>query len=241
MKSWLPTFVMLTWLAPSASFADIQELSQTELRSVVASSDVIATSRLINGVERYTGGQVVEVRAFLVDGILAYRALVRQPDGQLGTIMVDGSTGHAITPTSRAGRQVTELSRTPSAVTTAKESNGNGRNTSSGLLNRGNSGNSNGGGNGNGNNGNGNGNGGGSGSGSNGNGGGNSGGGNGGGNSGGSGAGSNGNGGGNSGGGGNGRGNNGNGNGNGGGSGAGSNGNGGGNSGGGNGRGNGRG
>ncbi|MFG5384771.1 hypothetical protein [Yoonia sp. R2-816] len=240
MKSWLPTFVMLTWLAPSASFADIQELSQTELRSVVASSDVIATSRLINGVERYTGGQVVEVRAFLVDGILAYRALVRQPDGQLGTIMVDGSTGHAITPTSRAGRQVTELSRTPSAVTTAKESNGNGRNTSSGLLNRGNS---NGGGNGNGNNGNGNGNGGGSGSGSNGNGGGNSGGnsggGNGGGNSGGSGAGSNGNGGGNSGGGGNGRGNNG--NGNGGGSGAGSNGNGGGNSGGGNGRGNGRG
>jgi len=92
-------FLLLTSLAllpASASLADARELSQSELRAVVSVRDAIPTRRLISGVEDHTGGEVVEVRAFMFEEMLTYRVLFRMEDGHLGAILVDGETGHAV-------------------------------------------------------------------------------------------------------------------------------------------------
>lgn len=92
-------FLLLTSLAllpASASLADARELSQSELRAVVSVRDAIPTRRLISGVEDDTGGEVVEMRAFMFEENLTYRVLFRMEDGHLGAILVDGETGHAV-------------------------------------------------------------------------------------------------------------------------------------------------
>ena len=92
-------FLLLTSLAllPAfASLADARELSQSELRAVVSARDAIPTRRLISGVEDHTGGDVVEVRAFMFEETLTYRVMFRMGDGHLAAILVDGETGHAI-------------------------------------------------------------------------------------------------------------------------------------------------
>ncbi|PUB17295.1 hypothetical protein [Yoonia sediminilitoris] len=97
------------WTLPAAADADDRELSQRELRTAVASNSAIETRRLISGVEDYTGGDVVEIRAFLIDSVVTYSVLVRHKDGHIGSVMIDGQTGRAVTPDSQAGQQVRSL------------------------------------------------------------------------------------------------------------------------------------
>ncbi|MGJ8622852.1 MAG: PepSY domain-containing protein [Yoonia sp.] len=187
--------------------ADARELSQHELRAAVSEGRAVRTQALITGVERYTGGEALEVRAFLEDQGVIYRVLYRTESGSVATLMVDASTGRSVSPSSTRGQSVESYAAShpeggggvAQIPTSASQSESASSNNLQG--NNGNSNSGNGGGNsGNGNSGNGNGNGGGNSGNGNGNGGGNSGNGNGGGNSGnGNGGGNSGNGGGNSG------------------------------------------
>lgn len=110
MKQKIHAIAFLTCLLPGFALAEIAELSQAELRRAVADSGAISTRRLIAGVEDYTGGTVVDIRAFDVDGVVIYRIIVRLDDGQVSALMVDGTTGRAVSADSDSGKQITALS-----------------------------------------------------------------------------------------------------------------------------------
>ncbi len=97
MKASSKVLALLFCLAPTILSAQVRELSQAELRSAVAERTAFATRSVIKGVENFTGGSAIEVRAFNVDGTVIYRVLVRHEDGRLASIMVDGATGYEAT------------------------------------------------------------------------------------------------------------------------------------------------
>jgi hypothetical protein len=99
-------FVFLLLLVPTASHADVRELSQNELRKIVSASKAIDTRHLIADVESVMQGHVVNVRAFLVENMVTYRVMVRQAGGHLNSVMVDGKTGFAVDENSAVGRRV---------------------------------------------------------------------------------------------------------------------------------------
>lgn len=108
----------LICILPAVAQADVRELSQAELRNAVSRDQTIATRHLISGVESFTGGDVVEIRAFVADNKVTYRIMVRQPRGQLGLLMVDGATGLQVFDSSALGQEIEAYaSRTPNPTT----------------------------------------------------------------------------------------------------------------------------
>lgn len=150
MKSHITIIAILISVLPGLAMADIKELSQAELRAAVAERGAISTRSLISGVEDFTGGSVLDIRAFDVDGVVTYRIVVSQDDGQVSTLMVDGATGRAVSATSAVGKQVVLLSAATEG-TPQLSNNGNGRGNANGRGNGRGNGNSGGNGNGGGN------------------------------------------------------------------------------------------
>ena len=153
MKASTKVLAVLLCLAPTVSSAQVRELSQAELRRAVAERVAYETQSLIRGVERFTGGIVIEVRAFGVDGSVIYRVLVRHDNGRLVPIMVNGATGYEVSSSTPAGREVMTVAASTNSTGAVRVSSGsNSGNSNSGNSNSGNSGgygNSNSGGNGN--------------------------------------------------------------------------------------------
>lgn len=120
-------------------------MSQAELRRAVADQGAISTIRLISGVEDFTGGRVVDIRAFDVDAVVIYRIVVRHGDGKVSALMVDGFTGRAIDAQSAAGKQVGAISAASSGMAQLPgTANSNARNNANANAgNRGNAGNRN--------------------------------------------------------------------------------------------------
>ena len=141
------------FLATSA-YADVQELSRSELRAAIAEERAIPTRSLVAGVENYTGGEVIDVRAFIDGTDLIYRILYRGDDDVVGTLLVDGKTGRAVGSASDVGQAIAEyVGANPgqgNAFGLANGPNGVGNGRNNGNNGRGNN-NSGGNGNGNGN------------------------------------------------------------------------------------------
>lgn len=109
MKNPNLAFAFLICLVPGLSWAEIKEMSQAELRAAVADNEAIPTRRLISGVENFVGGNVVEIRAFEVDGQVTYRIIIRHDNGQVGRIIVDAGSGREMRAESEVGRQIASL------------------------------------------------------------------------------------------------------------------------------------
>lgn len=136
----------LSICAASAAMADMREMSQAELRGEVAANRAISTRNLIVGVENFTGGEVVEIRAFANDGIVIYRILFQKDDGSVDSVIVDGVSGTSVSPNSTVGQQVSSLASASSAAGTVSiNANNQGRSTGVGNRNNGNRNNGNGG------------------------------------------------------------------------------------------------
>lgn len=141
--------------------ADVNELSQAELRDAIADNRAIPTRSLVAGVERFTGGEVLDIRAFLDGAEVVYRILYRGEDGAVDTILVNGGNGRAVSADSDVALAIAGyVGANPgngngNAFGLSNQNGvGNGRNNGNngrGNDNRGGNGNGNGGGNGNGN------------------------------------------------------------------------------------------
>ena len=157
MKTSAHLLIIFLCAAPAVASAQVSELSQAALRSAVANDSVIGTRALILGVEKYTGGDVVDVRAFNVDGKITYRVLITYEDGRLGSLLVDAMRGTEVASTSSVGRQVLAVAESSSSQGAnfsggaTSNSGGNGNSNSGGNSNNGSNGNSGGGNSGNGN------------------------------------------------------------------------------------------
>lgn len=94
-------------LFATSAVADVSELSQSELRAAVAADLAIPTRSLVAGVESFTGGQVVDIRAFLEDQqTLIFRILYRGPNGEVEMLLVDGGTGRQVASASDVGQAI---------------------------------------------------------------------------------------------------------------------------------------
>ena len=118
-------------LATSAS-ADVTELSQSDLRAAIAADRAIPTRSLVSGVENFTGGEVLDIRAF-IEGqeTFIYRILYRGPDGDVQMLLVDGGTGRQVASASSVGQSI-------AAFVGANPGNGQGNGNAFGRANRGN-------------------------------------------------------------------------------------------------------
>lgn len=102
----------ITLLAmPALGHANVHELTHGELRDAVISQDVVETVQLIAQIEELTGGEVVEIRAFKFDQIVTFRVIVRQADGYVRPVIVDGRTGDALTPDSHLALKIKALAK----------------------------------------------------------------------------------------------------------------------------------
>ncbi|WP_342077203.1 hypothetical protein [Yoonia sp. SS1-5] len=147
MRRYLRFFSLAAFMVPTIGSADVREMSQSDLRHAVSTLGAISTSRLVDGVENFSGGRVVEVRGFDVDGALTYRVLVRHDDGHLGALLVDGVSGHAVAPDTSVGRRVSsaasstaanndQLARSPGSGNSGRVGSiGNSSTNSAGLRN----------------------------------------------------------------------------------------------------------
>jgi len=100
------TLLLLTLLWANTATAEVRELSQADLRLAVAENRAIRTRSLIAGVERFTGGDILDIRAFADGDSVTYRVLYRDGNGAIATLMVDGDTGRAVNPNSEEGQSV---------------------------------------------------------------------------------------------------------------------------------------
>ena len=112
-------FALMVALTTTSAQAEVRELSQAELRAAVAEERAIPTRNLVRGVEQFTGGDVLDIRAFLTDENVTYRILYRAESGAIDTIMVNGATGRQVNPNSIVGQTVL-------AVAGSNPGNGNG-------------------------------------------------------------------------------------------------------------------
>jgi hypothetical protein len=143
----------LTVLWASASLAGAHELSGAELRASVAAGQSKPLSEIIELVGRQVKGELVDARAYSVDGIF-YRILLKTPDGKLVSAIIDARTGQFMSGRSDAAREITQAARGQSGWSPfGNQARGNSANSSNssnaGGNGRGNSGGNNGGGGGN--------------------------------------------------------------------------------------------
>ncbi|MDX8349911.1 hypothetical protein SLH49_18135 [Cognatiyoonia sp. IB215446] len=80
------------------------------MRHAIAAERAIASYHLIADVQKHIGGEVLDVRAFDLQGAVIYRVLMRQGDGTLCPLMLYGTSGEIIAPTTEIGRAIVEFS-----------------------------------------------------------------------------------------------------------------------------------
>jgi uncharacterized membrane protein YkoI len=130
---------LLTFSMTGEGHAAARELSQAELRNAAASGNTISLKRAIDSIVAKIGGTAVDARAFESDGFF-YRIVVKKPNGQIVSIIVNAHTGASLTSNSRTGRHIAAAAKSSAG----KSSSGNGN---SGRNNGGRNGGGNGGGN----------------------------------------------------------------------------------------------
>ncbi len=133
MKKLLAIVCLATLLLGAESQAATRELKQSELRKVTASGTAIRLKKVIKGVERVFGGTPVDARAFQSDKVY-YRILVKKPNGEIISVIVDAQSGVVVSNRSSVGRQISEAARSNKGNSASAKSQGN-------FGNKGNSGN----------------------------------------------------------------------------------------------------
>ncbi|MEH6774288.1 MAG: hypothetical protein V7668_10220, partial [Cereibacter changlensis] len=72
-----------------------QELDRAELRAKVRSGDSLSLSRVLGQLRQRVPGEAIDVRALSGEGVF-YRIIVRQPNGQLASVVVDAANGELV-------------------------------------------------------------------------------------------------------------------------------------------------
>lgn len=146
MRHILTAGIVALALAPHAAHAaGMQELSQTELRSIVEAGQSLGLRSILDSIKKTVSGEPVDVRAFESNGVY-YHILVMRPNGQLTSVVVNAATGLALSSASanaKAVRQAARANPPGKARSGAKSGNAATGQGNSGSNGPGNSGNGN--------------------------------------------------------------------------------------------------
>ncbi|MBT8476805.1 MAG: hypothetical protein HKO95_13170 [Rhodobacteraceae bacterium] len=89
----------------TAAHAKVGELNQAEVRASVQTGQSLPLTEILKKVESRVEGNLVDVRAFDLDGIY-YQVMMKLPDGRLAFVVLDGKTGEFVRQNSRKMREV---------------------------------------------------------------------------------------------------------------------------------------
>ena len=106
MKSWFGPIFAVALGAASPALCDLRELSPADLRDAVQNDHAISSRLLLQKVEQDTGGVVINMRAFTLNGTITYSLLIRHDSGTLDTVVIDGHNGGIIPPDTQIAARV---------------------------------------------------------------------------------------------------------------------------------------
>ena len=102
-------FCSAVGLAPVCASADILELSQDQMRTLVSQKQVLSAETIITDAVSNFGGSVMDIRGFLSEGRMTYRLLMQRDDGAVIELLVNGVNGRRISHNSDMGQVVSEV------------------------------------------------------------------------------------------------------------------------------------
>ncbi len=108
--------------APIGALADIAELSQAQMRQLVAQEQVLSAATIAAEVVSDFGGEVVDIRGFLSDGRMTYRVLLQRDDGWVIELLYNGPDGRRVSHRSAMGKAVSSEASTTSGSANLPES-----------------------------------------------------------------------------------------------------------------------
>jgi hypothetical protein len=136
MKSLLFAYAMA--LMPLSATADVIELSQGQLRQLVAQQQVLRAETIATTATSGFGGVVIDIRGFLSEGRMTYRLLLQRNDGSVVELLYNGTDGERVSHNSQMGQIVSSEAKSNNA----SNGNANGRGNANANASRGNNGNS---------------------------------------------------------------------------------------------------
>ena len=110
---------LLVSLSAGSGTAQPVELTQSQLRQLVAQEQILAADVSAGSAAKSANGIVMDMRGFLHDGRMTYRVLLQRSDGAIVEVMMNGQSGQQISHSSERGRVVSEAARSESLKSTA--------------------------------------------------------------------------------------------------------------------------
>ena len=130
----LPLAALFAGVFGHPAVAELRELSQSELRRSVQNGQSVSLSRIMSRVSSAIDGEIVDVRAFQ-DGQIYYRVLIKQPNGRLGSVILEARSGQFMRANSSIAREIVDAVRSSGSSNRGVGPSGNRGN--SGNANRG--------------------------------------------------------------------------------------------------------
>ena len=125
-------------LMPLDATADVLELSQGQMRQLVAQQQVLRAETIATTATSDFGGTVIDIRGFLSEGRMTYRLLVQRDDGSVIELLYNGTDGRRVSHSSETGQIVSSEAKSNNSANANSSNNGKGN----GNANAGNNGNS---------------------------------------------------------------------------------------------------
>ena len=98
-------------IGATAVSAQTSELSQSQMRQLVADRQIIGAEQLVDGMIRQFDGSVIDIRGFHSHGGMIYRVLMQRADGAVVEVMIDGMTGQQVSHLSDPGQAIATAAR----------------------------------------------------------------------------------------------------------------------------------
>lgn len=128
-------FGFLVSLPAAPALAEVIELTQGQMRSLVQQQQVLGAEQIVGAAVATYGGTPLDIRGFLSEGRMTYRLLLQRADGSVIEVLLNGQTAQPVAHSSDMGRAVSETANGRSSSgttgTTAVASSNSSRNSSS--------------------------------------------------------------------------------------------------------------
>lgn len=96
---------------PGALMAQPVELSQSQLRHLVAQEEILAAEVIAATAENAFGGTVVDIRGFTTETCMTYRVLMQHRNGAVVEVLLSGQDGEQLSTDTDRGAAISTAAR----------------------------------------------------------------------------------------------------------------------------------
>ena len=106
---------LLFSLLPVSSAAEAIELTQSQIRQLVAQERMMSAEAIIHAARGDTDASVLEIRGYEDSGTLSYRVVLQCKNGVVSTHFLDAQTGEKLPPAAAVVMSKRKATRGPSS------------------------------------------------------------------------------------------------------------------------------